>query len=178
MTQPLLLRASTSTMMKCVMLLVGPEIRTLLESGYASWPRASLCYCRIPPPLSRQGTADEVKTFMDPFEGAIQDLLDLSLCFSIAAEISTLAFHRRANTRYEMVVAELLCVFASSACAVLWIFHTESGRFRITRFATLPIGVAIKHGTMIGNIAKDFVRLWIYNVKRYRTSLEPICATD
>lgn len=104
---------------------------------------------------------------MDPFEGTIQDLLDLCLAFAITSEVSTLVFHSHAVTSYEMVVAELLCLFASSASAVLWIFHSEHGRFRVTRFTffvtsvALPIPVIIVHATMRGQMAKGFVMMCV-----------------
>lgn len=103
----------------------------------------------------------------DPFEGTIQDLLDLCLSFAITSEISTLAFHSLAATHYEMVVAELLCLFASSASAILWIFHVQSGRFRLTRFVLfitslfLPVPVIIVHATMRGQTASNFVMMCV-----------------
>lgn len=114
---------------------------------------------------SHEGTLMEA--VMDPFEGTIQDLLDLCLAFANTSEISTLAFHSQAVTRYEMVVAELLCLFTSSASAVLWIFHSESSIFRITRFmlfvtsVTLPIPVIIEHATMREQMAIDFVMMCV-----------------
>jgi hypothetical protein len=126
----------------------------------------------IPKPLGLLGRyASYGKTLkevtIDPFEGTIQDLLDLCLSFAITSEISTIAFHSQAVTRYEMVIAELLCLFASSASAILWIFHSESGRFRITRFVLfiisvfLPIPVIIVHATMREQMAKDFVMMCV-----------------
>ena len=104
---------------------------------------------------------------MDPFDGTIQDLLDLCLAFAITSEISTLAFHSQATTRYEMVVAELLCLLVSSASAVLWIFYSERSRFRVTRFVlfvtsvALPIPVIIVHATMREQMAKEFVMMCV-----------------
>lgn len=102
-----------------------------------------------------------------PFEGTVQDLLDLCLSFSLTSEISTLAFHSMAATRYEMVIAELLCLFASSASAVVWIFHVQNGRFRLTRFilfvtsVVLPIPVIIVHATMREQRSTDFVMMCV-----------------
>jgi hypothetical protein len=51
------------------------------------------------------------KTITPPFDNC--------LAFTITAEISTIASHSVAATRYEMDIAEIVCLLSSSACIVL-----------------------------------------------------------
>jgi len=142
------------------------HIAKLLGSSNPAWAE-HIRYIIEPLGLLEQDEERLKEAVMDPFEGTIQDLFDLCLAFTITSEISTLVFHSQAVTRYEMVVAELLCLFASSASAVLWIFHSEGGRFRATRFVlfvisvALPIPVIIVHATMREQKAKAFVMMCV-----------------
>jgi hypothetical protein len=90
----------------------------------------------------------------DPFSGIITALFDICLPFTLAVELSTLAFHSQAVSRYEMVIAELVCVFFSSACITLWVLLLGMARFRIARFGLylltwpLLIAIVVVHNTM------------------------------
>jgi hypothetical protein len=88
------------------------------------------------------------------FSGIITALFDIYLPFTLAVELSTLAFHSQAVSRYEMVIAELVCVFSSSACITLWVLLLGIARFRIARFGLylltwpLLIAIVVVHNTM------------------------------
>jgi hypothetical protein len=145
------------------------HIPKLLGYPKSAWARHIRRIIKPPGYFERDYSQEQDESHEDnhPFEGTTQDLLDLCLAFAITSEISTLAFHSMAVTRYEMVIAELLCLFASSASAILWIFHSEIGRFKVTRFilfiisVVLPIPVIIIHATMREQIAKDFVMMCV-----------------
>jgi hypothetical protein len=107
--------------------------------------------------------------FFDAFTGTITPLFDMCLTFTIAAEVSTLAFHSQAVSRYEMVIAELLCLFTSSACITLWVFRFGITRFRVPRFffylSTWPLLIAIiaVHNTMKVKGMKNLVMTCLDN---------------
>jgi hypothetical protein len=122
----------------------------------------------MPPEVDDDTTSKaDKKNIGDAFRGTITPLFDACLAFTITAEISTLAFHRIAVTKYEMVVAELLCVFSSVACITLWCFLYKITKFRLPRFFfyvvswILPIGVAMAHGLMKEGGMKDFVMMCV-----------------
>ncbi|KAN0104202.1 hypothetical protein V8E51_009947 [Hyaloscypha variabilis] len=138
-----------------------------------------------PRPQSREqslSSADDavrsiLERFFDAFTGTITPLFDMCLTFTLAAEVSTLAFHSQAVSRYEMVIAELLCVFTSSACIALWFFQFGIARFRIPRFcfylAVWPflIAIIVEHNTMKVRGMKNLVMKCLDNrMGRYTES--------
>ncbi|KUJ09661.1 uncharacterized protein LY89DRAFT_675828 [Mollisia scopiformis] len=99
--------------------------------------------------------------FFDAFVGTITPLFDLCLTFTITAEVSTLAFHSQAVSRYEMVISELLC-----SCGI------GNGGSKVSEAKVLS---AIDQGGRTPGIDYSHPVLCNYDMANPKTALKAIC---